>query len=128
VSDATTNFEDKGPAQARRLATARAAEVIECLRHYDTAEGCADLLYATRLAGEGLEVHAVNLRRSSRSRRCGRRGSGWWSRPREVVLLRPMCCSPLVRLAAITTAGQRHSAVQAVSPRPACSHRFHRVL
>ena len=39
---------------ARLLATARAAEVVECMRHHTTAEGCADLLYATRLAGAPL--------------------------------------------------------------------------
>lgn len=39
---------------ARALATARAAEVVECLRTHTTAEGCADLLYATRLAGAPL--------------------------------------------------------------------------
>ena len=39
---------------ARALAVARAAEVVECLRHHTTAEGCADLLYATRLAGAPL--------------------------------------------------------------------------
>lgn len=44
---------------ARALATARAAEVIECLRHYDTAEGCADLLYATRSAGAPLNPAAA---------------------------------------------------------------------
>jgi len=43
-----------GAEPARALATARAAEVIESLRHYDTVEGCADLLYATRLAGAPL--------------------------------------------------------------------------
>jgi hypothetical protein len=44
---------------ARLLATVRAAEVIESLRHYDTAEGCADLLYATRLAGAPLSAEAA---------------------------------------------------------------------
>lgn len=39
---------------ARALATARATEVVECLRTHATAEGCADLLYATRLAGAPL--------------------------------------------------------------------------
>ena len=43
-----------GSEPARILMTARAAEVVECLRHYDTAEGCADILYATRLAGAPL--------------------------------------------------------------------------
>ncbi|WP_292981269.1 hypothetical protein [Mycobacterium sp.] len=42
------------PGLARLLAKARAAEVMESLRHYDTAEGFADLLYATRLAGAPL--------------------------------------------------------------------------
>ena len=44
---------------ARMLATARAAEVVQCLRHYNTAEGCADLLYATRLAGAPLNPAAA---------------------------------------------------------------------
>ena len=44
---------------ARHLATARAAEVIESLRYFDTAEGCADLLYATRLAGAPLSPDAA---------------------------------------------------------------------
>jgi hypothetical protein len=44
---------------ARLLATVRAAEVIESLHHYDTAEGCADLLYATRLAGAPLSPEAA---------------------------------------------------------------------
>ena len=44
---------------ARALATARAAEVVLCLRNYDTAEGCADLLYATRLAGAPLNPAAA---------------------------------------------------------------------
>lgn len=44
---------------ARALATVRAAEVIESLRHYDTAEGFADLLYATRLAGAPLSPGAA---------------------------------------------------------------------
>jgi hypothetical protein len=48
-----------GAEPARALATARAAEVIECLRHYKTAEGCADLLYATRLAGAPLHSDAA---------------------------------------------------------------------
>lgn len=48
-----------GADPARALATVRAAEVIECLRHYDTAEGCADLLYATRLAGAPLNPAAA---------------------------------------------------------------------
>ena len=48
-----------GSEPARALATARAAEVIECLRYYDTAEGCADLLYATRLAGAPLNPAAA---------------------------------------------------------------------
>lgn len=44
---------------ARLLATARAAEVIECLRDFDTADGCADLLYATRMAGVPLNPAAA---------------------------------------------------------------------
>jgi len=47
------------PELARLLATVRAAEVIESLRHYDTVEGCADLLYATRLAGAPLSPDAA---------------------------------------------------------------------
>ena len=43
-----------GAEPARALAAARAAEVVLCLRHSTTAEGCADLLYATRLAGAPL--------------------------------------------------------------------------
>lgn len=43
---------------ARVLAAARAAEVIQCLRHAQTAEGCADLLYAARLAGVPLNAGA----------------------------------------------------------------------
>jgi hypothetical protein len=39
--------------------TARAAEVVMCLRNYATAEGCADLLYATRLAGAPLHPAAA---------------------------------------------------------------------
>lgn len=48
-----------GSDPARLLGSARAAEVIECLRHYDTAEGCADLLYAARLAGAPLNPVAA---------------------------------------------------------------------
>lgn len=48
-----------GSEPALSLATVRAAEVIESLRHYDTAEGCADLLYATRLAGAPLSPAAA---------------------------------------------------------------------
>jgi len=44
---------------ARALATARAAEVVLCLRDFHTAEGCADLLYATRLAGAPLNPAAA---------------------------------------------------------------------
>jgi hypothetical protein len=44
---------------ARLLAQARAAEVVLCLRDYDTAEGCADLLYASRLAGAPLNPAAA---------------------------------------------------------------------
>lgn len=35
----------------------RAAEVIPCLQHFDTVEGCADILYATRLAGAPLNLN-----------------------------------------------------------------------
>jgi hypothetical protein len=45
------------PALAFR--TARAAEVILCLQNAATAEGCADLLYATRLAGAPLKASAA---------------------------------------------------------------------
>jgi len=38
----------------RVFRTARAAEVVLCLRESSTAEGCADLLYASRLAGAPL--------------------------------------------------------------------------
>jgi len=48
-----------GSEPARALATVRAAEVIESLRHFDTVEGCADLLYATRLAGVPLSPAAA---------------------------------------------------------------------
>ncbi len=48
-----------GANPARALASARAAEVILSLRHHTTAEGCADLLYATRLAGAPLEPNAA---------------------------------------------------------------------
>lgn len=44
---------------ARALATVRAAEVVECLRNHATAEGCADLLYAARLAGAPLNPAAA---------------------------------------------------------------------
>jgi hypothetical protein len=44
---------------ARLLAQARAAEVVLCLRNYETAEGCADLLYASRLAGAPLNPAAA---------------------------------------------------------------------
>lgn len=40
---------------------ARAAEVVLCLHDYQTAEGCADLLYASRLAGAPLEPHEAVL-------------------------------------------------------------------
>lgn len=43
-----------GAEPARLLVTARACEVIQSLRYYDTAEGCADILYATRMAGQPL--------------------------------------------------------------------------
>lgn len=45
------------PEQAFRHA--RAAEVIAALEHFDTVEGCADLLYATRLAGAPLNPAAA---------------------------------------------------------------------
>lgn len=48
-----------GADPARALASARAAEVVLCLRNHATAEGCADLLYATRLAGAPLEMRAA---------------------------------------------------------------------
>jgi hypothetical protein len=41
------------------LAQARAAEVVLCLRNFDTVEGCADLLYASRLAGAPLNPAAA---------------------------------------------------------------------
>jgi hypothetical protein len=47
------------PELARLLATVRAAEVMESLRHYDTVEGCADLLYSSRLAGAPLSPDAA---------------------------------------------------------------------
>lgn len=48
-----------GAEPARALAAARAAEVVLCLRNYSTAEGCADLLYASRLAGAPLNPAAA---------------------------------------------------------------------
>ena len=39
----------------RLFRTARAAEAIACLRDAATAEGCADVLYAARLAGARLD-------------------------------------------------------------------------
>ena len=45
---------------ARLLATARAAEVVMCLRDFDSVDGCADLLYASRLAGAPLHPAAAN--------------------------------------------------------------------
>lgn len=48
-----------GAEPARALASARAAEVVLCLRNHSTAEGCADLLYSTRLAGAPLEPAAA---------------------------------------------------------------------
>jgi hypothetical protein len=48
-----------GSDPARALASARAAEVILCLRNFSTAEGCADLLYASRLAGAPLNPAAA---------------------------------------------------------------------
>ncbi len=44
---------------ARLLATARAAEVVLCLRDFNTVDGCADLLYASRLAGAPLHPAAA---------------------------------------------------------------------
>lgn len=44
---------------ARLLASARAAEVVLCLRDYGSVEGCADLLYASRLAGAPLSPAAA---------------------------------------------------------------------
>jgi hypothetical protein len=44
---------------ARLLAQARAAEVVMCLRHFNTVDGCADLLYAARLAGAPLNPAAA---------------------------------------------------------------------
>lgn len=38
---------------------ARAAEVVMALRNYDTVDGCADILYATRLAGAPLNPAAA---------------------------------------------------------------------
>ncbi|MCT7373150.1 hypothetical protein [Mycolicibacterium llatzerense] len=43
----------------RAFRTARAAEVVLCLREAHTAEGCADLLYASRLAGAPLSPGAA---------------------------------------------------------------------
>ena len=43
----------------RVFRTARAAEVVWCAREYATAAGCADLLYATRLAGAPLNPAAA---------------------------------------------------------------------
>jgi len=48
-----------GSEPARLLLTARAAEVVECLQRFDTAEGCADILYAARLAGAPLNPAAA---------------------------------------------------------------------
>jgi len=48
-----------GAEPARALASARAAEVVLSLRNHATAEGCADLLYSTRLAGAPLEPAAA---------------------------------------------------------------------
>jgi len=39
--------------------TARAAEVVWCLRDYASAEGFVDILYATRLAGAPLNPAAA---------------------------------------------------------------------
>ena len=43
----------------RVFRTARAAEVVWCAREYASAEGCADLLYASRLAGAPLNPAAA---------------------------------------------------------------------
>lgn len=43
-----------GPDVAQAFKTSRAAEVVACLQHFDTVEGCADILYASRLAGAPL--------------------------------------------------------------------------
>jgi hypothetical protein len=43
----------------REFRTFCAAEVVRALRHCDTADGCADLLYATRLAGAPLHPDAA---------------------------------------------------------------------
>lgn len=46
-------------AAERAFRTARAAEVVWCLRDFRSAEGCADLLYASRLAGAPLNPAAA---------------------------------------------------------------------
>ena len=48
-----------GADPARAFRTARAAEVMACLKYFHTAEGCADLLYAARLAGAPLNPAAA---------------------------------------------------------------------
>lgn len=48
---ATMHAQGGGQDPVQAFKTARAAEVIQCLEHFDSVEGCADLLYATRLAG-----------------------------------------------------------------------------
>ncbi len=48
-----------GADPVRAFMKSRAAEVIQCLQHFDTAEGCADILYATRLAGAPLNPAAA---------------------------------------------------------------------
>ena len=48
-----------GSDPAGTFKAARAAEVVECLRDCRTVEGCADLLYATRLAGAPLAPGAA---------------------------------------------------------------------
>ena len=48
-----------GAEPARALASARAAAVVLCLRNYATAEGCADLLNASRFAGAPLNPAAA---------------------------------------------------------------------
>lgn len=42
----------------RQFITARAAELMLCLQHADTADGCADILYLARLAGIPLNPFA----------------------------------------------------------------------
>lgn len=49
------SLEGEQVAPERAFRTMCAAEVVQCLREFHTAEGCADLLYATRLAGAPLK-------------------------------------------------------------------------